>query len=388
MRACLEVNLKALKQNIKILSQIAGSGFFCPIVKANAYGMGALSVTQALWSMGLKQVGVVSIEEALELKSLGLDRDIYILGPLNKNQIPGIILHGFIPLIGEWESLKWLKEFSYIMGKPVSFHLKFNTGMNRFGFWAEEKEEIFKYLQKNPLLQAKGLASHLSYGESAGSQESGSAFQQIQIFKTIVDFFKSSSPQQKWDIHLLNSSGGVALWCHGHTQTLSLGFRPGISLYGIKPPVDFFSKEAFEKYSALPLKPVVCLKSFVVHSYSLLPGQKVSYGGEWKAKKKSTLAVVSMGYADGLPYRLYKQGEVLFRGERVPIAGRICMDFFMIDVTHQAQQKEIQKGEEVIIFGQRKKNFIAVEEQTKKVGSIPEEFLTCLSRRVQRCYKS
>ena len=420
MRACLEVDLRALKHNVKTLSKINGPGFFCPIVKANGYGHGALEISQALHSMGVKQVGVVSLEEALEVahghsspptKKLSRKNNlaIYILGPLDKDQISYMSLYGFIPIIGQWSDLKNLALFTKQKNKPLTFHLKFNTGMNRFGFLSSEKEALLKYIKKYPLLKLKGLSSHLSEGEKAGSQTGGSAFHQIQTFKSLCDFFKKSFPQSNLDIHLLNSAGWFSLWCHNHITDLRLGFRPGISLYGVKPPVNFLTRKAKEQYHSLDLRPVACLKSFVVQSYVLPAGRRVSYGGKWKSKKKSTLAVVSMGYADGLPYSLYKKGEVLFRGERVPIAGHICMDFFMIDVTKPARQKEIQKGEEVMIFGSQKrnlagvlnktrlsnrknkkpmgKNFISVEEQTTKANTIPEEFLTQLGKRVKKIYQ-
>ena len=131
------------------------------------------------------------------------------------------------------------------------------------------------------------------------------------------------------------------------------------------------------------------MKSFVVQSYTLPAGQPISYGGKWVTKRQSTLAVISMGYADGLPYRLFNKGEVLFRGKRVPIVGHICMDFFMIDVTAVvADKKEVQRGEEVVIFGVQSSQFISVEEQSDAVDSIPEEILTRLGERVHRVYHS
>ena len=128
------------------------------------------------------------------------------------------------------------------------------------------------------------------------------------------------------------------------------------------------------------------MKSFVVQSHILQPGQSVSYGKEWTAGEKSVLAVVSMGYGDGLPYGLSNKAEVLFRGERVPIVGRVCMDFFMIDITKVLKEKEVYRGEEVVVFGFQNSNFISIEEQAQKAGSIPYEILTGLGRRVHRIF--
>ena len=386
MRACLEVDLKALKENVKTFSLMTQkeNGFFCPIVKANSYGHGALEVAKAIKEVGIRKIGVISIDEALALKELADDIEIYIFGPYDRTQIDAIDLYHFIPIVGQWTDLKVLM---LSKRKEVPFHLKFNTGMNRFGFQPSEGSHILEYIKKYPMLKLQGLASHLSEGELAGSKQNSSAIQQIHSFKKIHHFFQQSLPHQNLHIHLLNSAGYFSLWCHSQLKDLSLGFRPGICLYGIKPPVIFFSKEAKQKYHSFHLKPVSCLKSFVMQSYTLPAGQPISYGGKWVTKKKSKLAVISMGYADGLPYRLFNKGEVLFRGERVPIVGHICMDFFMIDVTAVVVDKEeVRRGEEVVIFGAQNNQFIPVEEQSDAVNSIPEEILTHLGDRVHRVY--
>ncbi|MDE0518175.1 MAG: alanine racemase [Bdellovibrionales bacterium] len=388
MRACLEVDLKALKENVKTFSLMTRKekGFFCPIVKANSYGHGALEVTKVIKDAGVRKIGVISIDEALALKELASDMEIYIFAPFNKTQMEVIDLYHFIPVVGQWADLKAL---TLSKRKEVPFHLKFNTGMNRFGFPPSEHAPILEYIKKHPLLKLQGLASHLSEGELAGSKQNSSALQQIHTFKKIHHFFKQSLPNQRLHIHLLNSAGFFALWCHSQLKNFSLGFRPGICLYGIKPPVLFSSKEAEQQYHSIHLKPVSCLKSFVVSSHTLPAGQPISYGGKWVTQKKSTLAVVSMGYADGLPYRLFNKGEILFRGERVPIVGHICMDFFMIDVTAVVvNQAKVQRGEEVVIFGTQKSRIISVEEQSDAVDSIPEEILTRLGERVHRIYHS
>ena len=386
MRACLEVNLKALKENVKVFSLMTHKekGFFCPIVKANSYGHGAREVAKAMREAGIRKVGVISIDEALPLKEL--DLEIYIFAPFDKTQIEVLDLYHFIPVVGQWTDLESL---TLSKRKEVPFHLKFNTGMNRFGFLPSESSLILEYIKKYPMLKLQGLASHLSEGEGLGSKQNSSALQQINSFKKIHHFFKNSLPYQNLHIHLLNSAGFFALWCHSQLEGFSLGFRPGISLYGIKPPVLFSSKEAEQKYDSIHLKPVPCLKSFVVQSYTLPAGQAISYGGKWITKKKSTLAVISMGYADGLPYRLFNKGEVLFRGERVPIVGHICMDFFMVDVTAVVREGgEVQRGEEVVIFGAQKNRFISVEEHSDTIQSIPYEILTRLGERVKRVYLS
>ena len=388
MRSCLEVNIKTLKKNIETLFQYAKSEscFFCPVIKANAYGHGAFAVIQTISRMNIKRIAVTSLEEAVQFKKQFPDMEIYILGPFDTADIPVINQYNIIPIVGQWQNLKDLTQSKR---KSVPFHLKFNIGMNRFGFHPDEMKEVLKYIEQHSVLQLMGVAGHLSKGEYIIVESS--AVQQVKAFKKICEFFNKSFSLRKLNNHLLNSSGWFALWSHSECD-LSLGFRPGICLYGIKPPVEFSSQEAEKKYHEFPLQPAACLKSFVVHSYKLPAGESISYSGVYTTKIDSVLAVVSMGYADGLPYRLFAKGEVLFRGQRAPIAGHICLDFFIIDVTKIVSKEgkcsgEVKKGEEVVIFGRQKDHFISIEEQAEKAQSVPEEFLTCLSPRVQRVYK-
>ena len=313
--------------------------------------------------------------------------------------------------------------------------------MNRLGFSPSESLKLLSYIQKHPHLKLKGLAGHLSDGELAGyewakAKQKGINFKKVlnqpnfekdflsqtglekgEAFKTFPNikknlnmktweknninlralpfmltfiklsrFFQKALPHQKLETHLLNSAGWLSLWGHSFKDTL-FGFRPGICLYGVTQPLVWHLAKASKAYGALKLKPTSLLKSFVVSVHTLLAGESVSYGGVWRAKKKSHVAVVCMGYADGLPYSLSNKGEVLLRGKRVPIVGRICMDFFMIDVTHLVRKGgAIKPGEEVVIFGEQKKAFISLEEQAHKAHSIPYELLTRIGPRVKRIY--
>ena len=385
MRACLEISLKNFSDNVKTLYQAnkLKKSFFCPIIKANSYGHGVLTLARVIKDAGIHRIGVVSFEEAFQLKELAGTMEIYIFGPCHPDQMQLCNTHHFIPVIGQWDQLQSLAKLK----SSTVFHLKFNTGMNRFGFHPSEKEKVADYIKKNLTLKLSGLASHLNEGEQAASNKKNMwAIQQIHLFKQLVQFFKQSFPDQTLHTHLLASAGWLSLWSHDQ-QDPSFGFRPGICLYGIKPPLQFFSKSAEQAYHSIHLKPVSCLKAFILEFHHLSAGQPVSYGNQYITKKKSIVAIVSMGYADGLPYHLSHKGEVLFRGQRVPIIGPICMDCFMIDVTEASQTGAIQKGEEVVIFGQQQGQIITVEEQAEKADSIPKEFFTQLGNRVQRVYK-
>ena len=385
MRACLEINLSNFIENIHTLTKCINNkqSFFCPMVKADAYCHGATTMVKAIRQAEIKTIGVISCEDAVKYKTLIPDLNIYIFNPYKVTDIELMDTYHFTPVVGQWDNLKALTKSKR---KCVPFHLKLNTGLNRFGFHPSEIPKVLEYIQKHPILQLTGLASHLSEGGKIAIEES-KASQQVQLFKKICAFFQKHLPHQQFQNHLLSTAGWLALWIHSKHDPC-LGFRPGMCLYGIKAPVVFASKTAEKKYKSFPLKPISCLKSFVVHSYTLPASEPISYAGTWVTKKKSQLAVVSMGYADGIPYSMFNKGQVLFRGERVPIVGRVYMDFFTIDVTALADQGEVQNGEEVVIFGHQKNNFISLKEQSDKTNSIPEELFTRLGHRVHKIIKS
>ncbi len=384
MKAHLESNLSSLRKNIQTLCRLNGKdSFFCPMIKANAYGHGVFKIAEMIQSLGIKKVGVISIEEALQLKEFTDQLEIYIFGPFqNETSIQILQSYSFIPVIGQWEDLKNL---SRLQKKSIPFHLKFNTGMNRIGFQAKEAQKVADYVKKHSHLQVKGISSHLSEGEVGGSTENNQTRKQINLFKKIYKFFQSSFPEQSLESHLLNSAGWWSLWSHSQFDPL-LGFRPGICLYGLKPPVIFDSKIAEQKYHSAKLETVARLKAFIIQCHELSSGEGVSYGRTWIADQPSLVATVSMGYADGLLYRLSNKGHVLFREKKVPIVGSICMDFFMIDATEAWDGKAICKGEEVVIFGQQGNHFLSVEEQAKNAGSLSYELLSGLGNRVERVY--
>ncbi len=387
MRACLEVNLQYLADNIKTLHSLSETAmvhpskqslknFFCPMVKANSYGHGVIEIVKILKKSGITKVGVISVEEAMEIKDIGLS--VYVFGPYKPADIELMDRYCFIPIVGQWQDLKALLRSQ----KKQKFHIEFNMDMNRTGFEFSEAEALINYIKKNPVLQLEGIASHLSTGEELASD-----FHFIsKKFKSILDSFKNSFPQQNLNVHLLNSSGFFSMWSHS-LEGLNVGFRPGISLYGIKPKIRFNSPVAEQKYQSLNLKPVSCLKSFIVQTRSLSRGEGVSYCKTWKASKQSTIAVVSMGYADGLPFQGSNRMEVLLRGKRVPVIGRICMDFFMVDATTVVEGGELKRGEEVVIFGSQQEASISPTEQANKLGTIPYQLMTGLGKRVIRIYK-
>ena len=347
MRVCLEVNLKYLTHNIKTLHSLGEQqsgdlsnglkkNFFCPMIKANGYGHGVAEVADTLKQSGVTKTGVISFEEAMELKETGLN--IYVFGSYTLEHIPLIDQYSFTPVVGQWEDLKVLLKTKK---KHIKLHIEFNMDMNRTGFELSKASAVIEYIKKHSQLHLTGIASHVSTGERLG-EDFDSIFKK---FNLVLDMFKTAFPRQTLDVHLLNSVGFFSVWSHS-LKGLDLGFRPGISLYGVKPKIHCLSASAEKKYQSLDLKQISCLKSFVVQVRTLSVGETVSYCKTWTASRKSTVGVVSMGYADGMPYYSANTIKVLLRGKRVPVIGRVCMNFFMIDATDAVREGELKRGEE------------------------------------------
>ena len=376
-RSILEIDLNLLKKNCTTLKSLAGDSFFCPMVKADAYGHGAVSVTKALLEAGVKQVGVISANEAWPIREFVEDMDILVFGPvLNKEDLSWIMEEKLVLVCGNWLDLKSLAQFK----EPSRIHLKFDTGFSRLGFALHSAKKIYNFLKDNPQIQLEGLATQLVSGEELGDKDSFS-FHQIEQFSALKKLFSCQN------LHALNTVALISYFAHGTKQRL--GVRPGIGLYGVKPSVFFHSERAEKQWKDLSLPPVSSLKSYIVDLHQLKKGDPVSYGGHWKAPRPSQIATLSLGYGDGFLRSFGFLREVLFRGKKRYVVGSLCMDFAMIDVTEECNTEEapVRIGEEVVIFGRQKKAFLCPQAQAKSSGSIAHELFSRLGARVERVYK-
>ena len=270
------------------------------------------------------------------------------------------------------------RDLEYLARKGSSrVHIKFNTGFSRLGFEVSEAERLKRFFVKHPHLKVEGVCSQLLSGEELGRKTSASS-RQVEKIKDMISLFSVKRN------HLFNTAALLSSVCHGEGE--GLGSRPGIGLYGVKPKIAFARPEAEKKWRSISLKPVSTLKSRVVAARKLEKGEAVSYEGTWKAARPSVIAVVSLGYGDGFPRALSSpQGRILFRGREAPVAGRVCMDFFMADVTDVSGPLP-DPGEEVVIFGPQKNSSISVEEQAAKASTLPHDLFVRLGERVERKY--
>ncbi len=373
-RSVLEIHLNLLQQNSLLLKSLTEGAFFCPMLKADGYGHGSVKVAQALLQAGVQQVGVISVSEAWSIREFVEEMDILIFGPvLEVEELHWIVEEGLVLVCNNWQDLKGLSQIK----KPSRIHLKFDTGFSRLGFNWNEKEKIKDFLKKHPQIQLEGLAGQLSSGEDLGDKKNCS-FNQTLPFSLLQKKFSESN------IHFLNSSALIASYAHNLKMG---GARPGLSLYGLKPKISFQNEKAEKRWKDLSLSPVSCWKSYVVALRTVRKGAVVSYGETWRATRPSQIATVSVGYGDGFIRNAGTVKKVLFRGEKRPVRGAICMDFFMMDLT-DCKGPPVKLGEEVVIFGRQKKQVLSLEKQAEVLGTIPYELLCRIGPRVERIYKN
>ena len=380
-RTFAEINLDHLYHNYSTLKSLAGADrFFCPMVKANAYGHGDVQVSQFLQDLGADVFGVCLIEEGHLLRQSGINSEILVFRGFDKNGAQKILDLQLTPVVGTWQQIESLE---LAADEPLKVHVKFNTGMNRLGFNTDQHEKLKHYFKNSKKLKLSAILSHYHSGEDAISTQ-GHSFKQTHEMSLLVDYFSDLDI----DFHLLNSAGISSLArarqennSNHFLENKRWGFRPGLSLYGYDP---------LKAQMNLELKPVMTLKSVVNNIRVVKAGETVSYGAQWVAKQDSLVAVVPIGYADGVHRLLSNRGKALFAGKEVPIIGRICMDFLMLDLTSAITADQVNKydEEEVILFGyDQSGHLLSAEVAAQASESISWEVLTSVGERVPRKFK-
>jgi alanine racemase len=250
--------------------------------------------------------------------------------------------------------------------------------MNRLGFADDQAARLREWLDSHPFFELEGICTHLFRGDDIGVA-GGDTAAQLNRFTKILRVFAGLT----FHVHVLNSSAGVGLDASGTKLDMSLniplGLRPGIALYGIMPPSRHPPK--------IELEPVLSFRSHLVMLHRLQTGEAVSYNGIWKAKRESLIGVVPVGYADGFQRVFSNNAEVLCRGQRTPVVGTVCMDYFMIDLTDvETLTGPIEAGEEIVLIGEQQGQSIGADELAQRAATIPYEIFTRISERVPRHY--
>lgn len=363
--AWLEINLDNLKRNFLTIKKFVGDKKIISVVKANAYGHGALMVAKELEQLGTDMLAVANVEEGIELRKGGINKPILIFGFIFPEEINLLMDFSLTPTIYSETLAKELNKQVEKRKEKIKIHIKIDTGMARVGIAWNESLGFIKRIKALKGLEIEGLYSHFS-----SADEKNSAFSEIQFrrFKKVIEQLN----KEKINIPIKHMSNSAALL--NFPQFNLDAVRPGILLYGLNPLPE---KLEFKIY------PVMALKTRVIFMKEIKAGVSVGYGRTFYAKRPSLIATVPFGYADGYPRTLSNKGEVLVKGRRAGIVGRICMDSLMIDVTDIKNPKE---GDEVVVIGKSGKEEITVEELANLCQTINYEIACGIKERVKRLY--
>lgn len=358
------VELDAIAHNLRAIRARVGVPVM-GIVKANAYGHGLVPVARRLEAEGVDQLGVAFLEEGIALREAGVNLPILVLGGIFGPQVGDYLAHDLEITVSSIDKLRQVEAAARAMGRKAVVHLKVDTGMERIGVHSYSCGPFIEAAVASQWCTIKGIYSHLACADDPGSPMTG---EQVRRFaEACAHFDRLGVPMPAR--HLANS-GGVL---HFPGTWLDM-VRPGIILYGVQP--DPASRRV------LDLRPALSLVSKVVYFKVVRAGHPVSYGATWSAPRDTRVVTVPLGYGDGWPRALSGKGEVLVRGHRYPVVGRICMDQFMVDIGEGSAWNE----DPVVLIGHQGEQRIAVEAVAEAAGTIPYEILTGLNERIPRVY--
>ena len=373
-----EVNLSAIRHNLKIIKRLVGPSVkIMSIVKADAYGHGAIPCSKVAISSGSDYLGVGIVEEGIELRDNGIQAPILVMGGFFLDEIKNLIHNNLAAMLFSEKQLEELSKEAIRLKKKVSVHLKIDTGMNRLGVSPENFLKIVQKVIKNKNLSLEGICTHFSSADEANPSYT---MEQLMRFDTALSQLTEAGFKLPM-IHCANSSAIL-----NFPESWRDLVRPGLTIYGALPSLQFKSKmERLIKDSKQRFRPAIQWKTKIIQIKHHPKGAFLSYGNNYQTKKESLIATLPLGYADGLARTLSNKIEMIIRGKRAPQVGNICMDMCLIDVT---DIPDIAEGDEAIIFGQQGDLSISVEEMAEQAGLIPYEILCTVGKRVPRIYLS
>ncbi len=362
------IHLDVLRANFKKIHQfVSPTTKILPIIKADAYGHGAVPVAQALEALPIFGFGVASVPEGIHLRRHNIQAPIIIMGPLLRDHLPDIIHHQLTPVISHQDIFDQLLEELPTDAQPFPFHLKIDTGLHRLGFEAKEALKLIASLDSTPTVSLQGLLTHFA---DADNPDPNLTNQQLQQFQIIIEHIQERGITVPL-VHMANSAG---ILFH---PTSHLGMvRPGIMLYGYTPGHKLQSPP-------IQLQPVMQAKTYIAHLRSLEPGEVVGYNALFRTRRLSQIAVLPVGYTHGFPRHLTGTGHVLIQGMAAPIIGKICMDMMMVDVTDIPNPTI---GEEVVLLGRQGEQEITAQDYAEWLNTISYEILCGIGGKANRTY--
>ena len=379
--AWAEINLAHLDHNLKIIKSYAFSKDIkiMAVVKADAYGHGAIEISRQAIKSGAYALGAALVEEGTGLRKSGIDAPIYVLGESPAGAIKEALKHNLILCINSYKSAQFISKQCSKIGKEATININVDTGMNRIGINFNDAADQILKIAALPNLRLESISTHYS---CASSRESSYTELQWARFNEIIRQVKSSRIAVKY-FHCANS----AAFFRYRNMHLDM-VRTGISIYGLNPYDgeynDWLGPETGNVISSL--KPVFSLKARISFIKSVPGGEAISYCGTFKTKRDSIIATIPVGYGDGYCRLLSNKAVVLINGMSAPVVGNITMDQFMIDITDVARDNNISVGDEFILIGDSKGQRISAEDIAQLMGTINYEEVCMFKNRIPRIY--
>jgi len=372
-----EVSLAALRQNFRTVQKHVGAGVtVCAVVKADAYGHGAVECSRALEAEGAKWLGVTSLDEAIPLRDAGIHSNILLMTGFWRGEESEIIRLRLIPTVWEPWHIETLESAAATKGVQHPVHLKVDTGMGRLGVAVDQLPVVLAGLKASKHLMLEGFSTHLASSEI---MDAPSVAEQERCFDAALRMVREAGMQPTF-VHMANTGAVIS-----RRETWNTMVRPGVALYGYYLPFQRAGREVSGGTLRLPVMPVLTWKTRILSLRDFGANQPLGYGATYVTKAPAHVAVLPVGYADGYNRQLSNRGRVIVREHYAPIVGRISMDLTLVDVTGIPG---IAVGDEVILLGSCDGMSVDALEHAELANSTPYEILCNISKRVPRKYSS
>ncbi|GAA9908362.1 alanine racemase [Helicobacter pylori] len=369
----VEVNTASLRHNFSAVKSIVPKdAHIMAVVKANAYGAGAIKASEIFLQEGANYLGVATLDEALELRSHFSKTPILILGYSPNSNASMLIDNDLSAMIFSLEQAEVFSQMALKSQKRLKIHLKIDTGMHRLGLEPNFKSiEIIKKIRALKGLEVEGIFTHLS---NADAKIKTHAKNQMKAFNAFLEQLLDQKIEFQYR-HAYNSAGILSL-CNGNENRLLNLYRPGIMLYG------FYPSNGMKETCPTILKNVISLKAQIVQIRSVKKGEFIGYGEHFYTNEETLVGVLALGYADGLMRALGNRIQVAINNQLAPLIGKVCMDQCFVKLNN-IQAKE---GDEVILFGDKSTKANDASEIAALLNTIPYETISTLSKRLERVY--
>ena len=370
-----EVSLQNLRHNFAVIQRHVGQqNTVCAVVKADAYGHGALGCARALEEEGARWLGVTSLDEAIPLRDADLQARILLMTGFWRGEEDEIVRLGLTPTVWEAGQVELLEKAAASLGVRHAVHLKVDTGMGRLGVDPADLPQVCARLMASPHLIVEGLSTHLASSEIL---DAPSVADQLKRFEEVRRELRTQGIDPPL-VHVANTGAVIS-----RPEALYTMVRPGIALYGYFLPFERAGREVGGSKLKLPIKPVLTWKTRILSIRDMRANQALGYGGTYVTKAPARIAVLPVGYADGLNRALASRGRVIVREYYAPIVGRISMDLTLVDVTGLPG---VSVGDEVILLGKSDGLSVDAQEHAELANTVVYEILCGISKRVPRRY--